>query len=126
MTLRRWKPYLEVTKAHFEQRSDDNFIVTCTEPFKEAARVFVWHGGEGFFAAWHCKLLELEHMPSGRLWRFDINDWVRQCSALEEAMSFPAEARTLVQNTGVDFVANNCAEHNTRLVWHLIAPRCDV
>lgn len=82
---------LEATQKHFERRSDDKFLVTCSEAFGEARKAYIWHGGEGLFAAWHVQFVELEHTTSNRLWRFHVNDWVKRARSVDDAMSFMAQ-----------------------------------
>lgn len=84
---------IQATKKHFEQQSDDKFIVTCTEGLRELNKAYIWHGGEGMFAAWHLASVEVEHTTSNRLWRFEVNDWVAKSSSADGAMSFVAQVR---------------------------------
>lgn len=91
LLLCRWKPVLQGSKKHFEQRCDDKFLVTCSDGFGEAASAYIWHGGEGFFAAWHVQFVELEHTTSNRLWRFHVDDWVKKAASADDAMSFVAQ-----------------------------------
>jgi len=72
----------------------DDFSLKCSLKLGEIVGATLWLDGKGFFANWHCQRLELEHVPSGRAWRFAVQKSVPAGKTSAAGLRLKPEVRT--------------------------------
>ncbi|GFH11592.1 uncharacterized protein HaLaN_28979, partial [Haematococcus lacustris] len=76
--------------GQFARGSHDEFVYPKMPFLGQLTQLRVGTSGEGLFAQWHLRTVEVTHLGSGQRWLFNCHDWINKACRWQRVLSAQA------------------------------------